>query len=191
MTDFSASGPPAEPSPMPGSWQALVTAAGLALMQCQLFESSMRVLLAYAQESGAIRLGSGSGDELLEALGKKTAGQLAAILRSDLHLEDEGGVIQAALAGRNRIMHSFFVDNADRIFDEESRRAVLMELEDLAQAVTAGEAFVSPHARLLAAALDGTDYVSEAKSRMEETLLGAEPETTVDPAPEPEDPRLP
>ena len=141
--------------------------AGAALYDCQGFEFGIGLLLFHLARLGARGLNAYRLRAILDNDEKKTAGQLASMLKS--HLDVSEGIREAledALAARNRLIHRILIDNSERMLDATERQRVIAEIRDLRRRVQRADKMVRPFIEGLSAAIDGVDFEalrSEAK----------------------------
>jgi hypothetical protein len=137
----------------------LTSEAGLALLTCQTFEASLRLLLGYLEQTGAIQAGNGSGDNLMETLDKWTAGRLAGLLREHAGLLDPDGVISRAVTARNHIVHRFFLTCLPvPPIDAAGYSSASDQLGEWSTSVEQGQQLITPHLHRFGVEVDGIDY---------------------------------
>ena len=128
-------------SPQPSA-NSVFTALGLAVYACQLFEGTMLEVMASARE---LLEGTGDGrryDASLEALSRKTLGQLLHDFRNRAEIQvDVDEQLQVGLEARNFIIHKFASLVGDDFANESKFVGHLNPLYDkLAIVITANSA---------------------------------------------------
>ncbi len=117
--------------------------AGLSLHACQQIEYSLKFLLFNMASAG---IGSTTVEQavaIIEDQDKRTLGQLLALLRQHVTIEERVAVsLASALEARNEVAHRFLVSNTQRIADPAQRPVVLNELKQLRNRILAGDGSV-------------------------------------------------
>ena len=113
---------------------------GLAAYWAQCFEQSMILLIASTNALLHNPIEAKNFDEVFSSLDKKTLGtlirQLSGIAKIESGMEFQ---INSVLQKRNYLMHRFFSENSMMWFNSSTRRKMIDELRDLAQAFQDGD----------------------------------------------------
>lgn len=128
--------PPIDPMEL----RPLMYWAGLTLHSCQVFEYGVKVLLMAMAETGFGKTSLPEAIAIIENQNKKTLGQLLCLLRQRVTISDGwSDALESGLDARNKVIHGFLVDNAERIIDPDGRAQVLSELKILRKSVLKGD----------------------------------------------------
>lgn len=114
---------------------------GLAAYFAQCFDQSL-VLLLVAEDFLNHRTPRNRGalDELFSKLDRKTMGQLIKQARKRIRIDKSiEEMLNEVLDKRNYLMHRFFLVNAEKFFQDETRRQMIDELRDLSATFRAGD----------------------------------------------------
>jgi hypothetical protein len=132
--------------------------AGAALHDCQSFEYGIAYFLYLMSRLGATGLDLKKCTATMDGEEKQTAGQLVSLLKSHLRVSDgiEQGFV-AALQARNKLIHRYFVDNAERLVDVREHDKIVREIRSLRSAVQKSHAQLQPFIKHLAHKVDGFD----------------------------------
>lgn len=130
--------------------------AGAALYDCQSFEYGVAYLLYLLSRLGATGLDPAHCAAILDDEEKKTAGQLAQLLRKHLRIKEglEEG-LSNALRARNHLVHRFFIENVERMLEVREHDALVKEIRGLRSTVRQCQRQLDPFVRALAQSLDG------------------------------------
>lgn len=113
----------------------LHTELGKALHVCQIFESSLCLLLAllaHERADGA----SGAFQASWDFHSQKTLGHLLKALRAQVEVPDDiDDYLDMGISKRNQIVHGFMTRNTARLFDAKARLEVEAELSALKKEV--------------------------------------------------------
>jgi hypothetical protein len=139
--------------------------AGAALFDCQSFEHGIAYFLYLMPRLGVVGLYPAKCTAIMDHEEKRTAGQLMGLLKSHVRVSDgiEQGLV-AALQARNKLVHRYLVDNAERFVDLREHDKIVREIRTLRSTIRKGHARLQPFVEHLAQKLDGIDV----------TALGAE-----------------
>jgi hypothetical protein len=141
--------------------------AGAALFDCQSFEYGIAYLLSLLSRAGIIGLEPERCAAILDNEEKKTAGQLIQLLRKHVQISAnvEEGLVKA-LEARNRLMHRYLVENAERLLDVREHDTIIREIRALRSDVRNCSKQLAPSVKSLARGLDHIDpdkFAEEAK----------------------------
>ncbi|TVO63663.1 hypothetical protein [Denitromonas ohlonensis] len=130
--------------------------AGAALYDCQSFEYGIAYLLYLFSRLGATGLDPAHCGAILDGEEKKTAGQLAQLLRKHLRISEglEEG-LGNALRARNHLVHRFLIENVERMLEVREHDALVKEIRGLRSTVRQCQKQLDPFVRALAQSLDG------------------------------------
>ena len=133
--------------------------AGAALYDCQAFEYAVAYLLFLFSRLGPSELNPARCVAILEDEEKRTAGQLIHLLKKHLRISEglEAGLVHA-LAARNRLVHRYLIDNAERLAEVKEHGALVQEIKTLRSAVRRGQKRLDPFVRALAAMLNNPPF---------------------------------
>jgi hypothetical protein len=112
---------------------------GLAAFWAQCFEQSLILLITASKILHRTKTKEKTVDEIFVNLDKKTLGNLIRELSEFVNFEVDRGSLTALLSKRNYLMHHFWSENSDKCMADVSRRGVIDELRDLAQAFQDGD----------------------------------------------------
>jgi len=130
--------------------------AGAALYDCQSFEYGIAYLLYLFSRLGATGLDPAHCASILDDEEKKTAGQLAQLLRKHLRIsEDIEEGLSKALRARNHLVHRFLIENVERMLEVREHDALVKEIRSLRSTVRGCQKKLDPFVRALAQSLDG------------------------------------
>ena len=132
--------------------------AGVALFDCQSFEYGIAYFLYLMSRLGVVGLDPARCTAIMDDEEKRTAGQLMGLLKSHVRVSDgiEQGLV-AALQARNRLVHRYLVDNAERLVDVREHDKIVREIRSLRSTVRKSHAQLQPFVEHLAEKLDGFD----------------------------------
>jgi hypothetical protein len=142
--------------------------AGEALADCQTFEYGLTLLLFHLARLDSTTLDPRKVALILENRDKKTAGQLIAMLKGKTKVSD--GIekaLETALASRNVLIHRILIDNAEKLFQAETRASLIQEIRSLRAKVQKADKKLRPFIQAFGRTLDGFDnhqYEAEAKA---------------------------
>lgn len=143
--------------------------AGAALFDCQSFEYSIAYLLYLFSRLGSIGLDPAHCAAILDDEEKKTAGQLAQLLRKHLRIsEDLEEGLRKALRARNHPVHRFLIENVERTLEVREHDVPVKEIRGLRSTVQRCQKQLDPFVRALAQSLDGApldNWVADAKKQ--------------------------
>ena len=106
--------------------------AGTALLDCQGFESSLRMALFFVSILDQSSLDTNFATLILEGGDRRTAGQLIGLLRKHVTLgQDVEGELTDALELRNHLIHHYFLSNVDGFSDKQERDRIVKEIRDM------------------------------------------------------------
>jgi hypothetical protein len=113
---------------------------GLAAYYVQCFEQSLILIIVALKATNRIILTTAEMEHAFERLDKQTLGILIKQLRDVMVIDDKfSETLAYLLEKRNYIMHHFFERNSEKWYGDASRRAMIDELRDLAQAFQDGD----------------------------------------------------
>lgn len=143
--------------------------AGAALYDCQSFEYCIAYLLYLFSRLGTPDLDPNHCAAILDNEEKKTAGQLAQLLRKHLRISEnlEEGLAKA-LQARNHLVHRFLIENVERMLEVREHDALVKEIRDFRSSVRQCQRQLDPLVRALAQYLDGAPldmWAAEAKEQ--------------------------
>ena len=143
--------------------------AGAALYDCQSFEYGIAYLLYLFSRLGDTGLDPAYCAAILDDEEKKTAGQLAQLLRRHLRISEnlEEGLTKA-LRARNRLVHRYLIDNVERMMEVREHDALVKEIRGLRSTVRQCQKQLDPFVRTLAQSIDGAPldmWAAEAKEQ--------------------------
>ncbi|MGY3265547.1 hypothetical protein [Lysobacter sp. HA35] len=144
--------------------------AGAGLHDCQSFEYGVAYLLYLLSRLGASDLSVDRTSAILDDEEKKTAGQLVALLKKHMAVnEDLAEILHAALSARNYLVHRYLVENIERILEPEGLEKMPREIRALRGQVRRAQAEFDPLIRSLALLADGfsiDEWAEQAKARI-------------------------
>ena len=145
--------------------------AGAALYDCQSFEYGIAYLLYLFSRLGTTGLDPTNCAAILDDVEKKTAGQLAQLLRKHLPIsEDLEEGLAKALRARNRLVHRYFIDNAERMQEAREHDALVKEIRGLRSTVQRCKKQLDPFVHALAESIDGATFDTWAAEAKEQFL---------------------
>jgi hypothetical protein len=113
---------------------------GLAAYYVQCFEQSLILIIVALKAVNRIILTQPEMNDALSHLDKQTLGILIKHLREIMKVDDRfSETLADLLVKRNYLMHHFFERNTEKWYGNASRRAMIDELQDLAQAFQDGD----------------------------------------------------
>ena len=114
--------------------------AGLTLHACQQLEYGIKALMVAMAEAGITGFDLNESIAVIENERKKTLGQALRMLSDRVEIDPElGARLDEAVAVRNRFIHGFLPDAADRIADPTTRDEVVSEIKMMRAAVLEGD----------------------------------------------------
>lgn len=143
--------------------------AGAALFDCQSFEHGLKYMLFLMARRGVAGLELDLCEEILDGEAKRTAGQLIRMFKEHATLSPgfEEDLV-AALAARNKLVHSYLADNITRMASATERQAMVLEIRALRATVQRSQKQLAPLNRFFATVLDEVDLgdlSNEARAR--------------------------
>jgi len=162
--------------------QPIFFEAGAGLFDCQTFENVIAYLLYLLSQTGNVAIKPETARAILDDEEKKTAGQLVAMLKAHVHLEDDIEALLAdALSARNRLVHRYLVENIERVANVGEHKTIVKEIRALRTRVQRAGRRLDPTIKTLARALHGIaidDIQSEFRTNF---LRDTRPSTLLNP----------
>ena len=150
--------------------QPIYFEAGAGLYDCQAFENAMAYMLYLMSRLGMVELNPIDMCAIMDHETKKTAGQLAAMLRRHAEIsEGIEGTLAAALSARNTLIHRYLVDNVERFVEPRNYPQMVREIANLRAAVQRGHRAIDPFIKVFMALADGADcdqFIEDLKQQM-------------------------
>jgi len=133
-------GPPIDPKDL----QPLFYWAGLTLNACQQFEYGVKALMVAMAQMGVVGFSVDEAVAIIEGERKTTLGNALRMLKGRVHISS-GWVdsMDAGLEARNRFIHGFIPNAADRIADPATRGSVVSEIKEIRRVVLDADCAVS------------------------------------------------
>ena len=136
----------------------LFAEAGLGLYEAQAYEYMIKYFLELASRSKLVRLDKDDMLKILNGESKKTIGQLIGILTKSMKIsEGFNDCLTSALRARNNLIHNYFSENIDRIFDISNREKLLNEIREIRNMILKGNEMLEPFVAEFARMVDGVD----------------------------------
>jgi hypothetical protein len=138
--------------------QPIFFEAGAGLYDCQGFENSLAYMLYLLSKLGVEGLDLADTTAILDQDAKRTAGQLATVLRRHIELDDGmEQLLSGALEARNELIHRYFIQNLERLSDPANHSSMVKEIREIRSKVRHGMSALDPFVKRLAKATDGID----------------------------------
>ena len=117
--------------------------AGLTLHACQQLEYGAKLLVVTMAELGFGGFKLADAIAIIEDEKKKTLGEVLRYLRQRVTLSD-GWVasLEQGLDARNRFIHGFLIDSAERIVDPSTRPDVVRDVKEIRKLVLSADSAV-------------------------------------------------
>ena len=145
--------------------------AGAALYDCQTFEYGISYLLYLLARLGVEGLDPNRLTRILDNEEKKTAGQLIDMLKKHVQVSDSiEDSLAEALRARNKLIHRYLVENAERFLDRGERRNIVTEIRALRSKVRGSFNELDPFVQCLVEQIDGLN-INAVSSQVKEQFL--------------------